>query len=131
MIRKFIRILTWFAFNFALPSFLFIVGINFFLDGAGIKFHVDHNSFTYLGLWIFRAGLPVTPASEMPNFKMLPLRRIEADDPLMKEIEKALREQEEQDRVDQVHRDIGDQTGWNEEDKKDDDSSGPSDPGSK
>lgn len=113
MISKFLSILFWIAVNFALPAFLFIIGINIFLDGAGIKFHVDHNSLTYLGLMLIRAGLPVTPPS--PRINMLPLKRMDANDPFMKELEKALKE--ELARQDN-------------EDKKDDGSSGPSTPGS-
>lgn len=109
MIRTIFRVFSWVTLTFALPAWLFIFGMNIFLSGAGINFHIDHNSLTYLGLFIARLALPVTPPAE-PTLNMLPLRRIEKDDPLMQEIEKAIQKQQE-------------------EDKKDDDSSGPSSSG--
>ena len=129
MIKKFLTIIFWVAWTFALPAFLFIVGANFFLDGAGIKFHVDHNSLTYLGLMLIRAGLPVTPPSR--PLSILPLQRLDADDPFMKELEKALADElaRQQDADVKPHVHEGERP--LESDKKDDKDggSGPSTPG--
>ena len=91
MIRKFFTIMIWFALNFALPAFLIIFGLNMFMLGTGIHYHIDYNSFTFLGLWIVRAGLPVTPPSK--PIKMMPLKTLDPDDPFAKELESVLREQ--------------------------------------
>jgi hypothetical protein len=91
MIRKFFSIMIWFALNFVLPAFLLVFGINLFLLGAGVHFHIDYNSFTILGLWIARAGLPVTPPSK--PIKMMPLRTLDPNDPFSKELEKALKKE--------------------------------------
>ena len=80
--------MLWFALNFALPAFLFIFGANLFLTGAGIHFHIDYNSFTIVGLWMIRAGLPVTPAT--PPIKLMPLRTLDPNDDFTKELQQAL-----------------------------------------
>lgn len=130
---KLIRFFAWFFLLFLLPSLMIIVGGNIFLAGVGATWSIPYNSLTFLGLWVIRAALPVTPASK--PFTLLPLGHNskatpEEIDALLKDIEKELDEEEQ--RIDQIHRDIADQTGWTKpEDKKDDGSSGPSDPGSK
>lgn len=83
--------MIWFALNFALPSFCFIFGVNLFFAGMRVPYHIDYNSFTVLGLWIARAGLPVTPPAK--PIKMMPLKTLDVNDPFAKELEKAIREQ--------------------------------------
>lgn len=133
LIGKLIKFFVSFFIIFLLPSLMFIIGGNIFLAGIDAKWSIPYNSLTFLGLWIIRAAMPVTPTSKPLN--LIPLSQSgeklneEQIQDLIGKIEKELDAEEK--RLDQVHQDIADQTGWTKpQDKKDDGSSGPSTPGS-
>lgn len=74
VISELAKYLLFISINWIFPVAVLVAGINWSLQGAGIPFHLAHNSYTYLGLMMIRFATQTSPTVKVATAKNLDMK---------------------------------------------------------